>query len=1102
MRNKPRRYASSFWWKALGLLLAVCPLNEAFAQKISLKCQQVPLYKAIELVAHQADMSVVYNTEDIDSAQKVSIQCENAEVQQALNLLLQGTGIGYKIAENHLVFFDVKESQQKQQMVTVRGTVTDDSKEPLIGVSIQNLRTKQGGITDFDGHFSIRVAIGDKIKTSYIGYASQIIEVKHQRTIDIVMAEDTKLLDEVVVTALGIKREEKALSYNVQQVDASEITTVKDANFMNSLAGKIPGVSINASSAGAGGATRVVMRGTKSISSNNNALYVIDGVPIFNANNGTVSGGEYSIQPGGEGISDINPEDIASMSVLSGPAAAALYGSNAAQGVILITTKKGVAGKTHVTITSNASFSSPFVMPEFQNTYANKPQSFRSWGNKLDASSGYKPSSFFNTGSNIQNTISLTTGNEHNQTYVSIGSTNAKGLILNNDYNRYNFTFRNTTSFLDNKMKLDLSLNVIRQDNQNMMAQGQYFNPLLPVYLYPRGENFDDARLFERYDEGRNINVQHWPWGSVGMNMQNPYWLAKRNEYGTKRNRYMANVTLQYDINSWMNIVSRARLDNSTVDNETKRYASTAELFADPKGFYSFSKGNDNQYYGDVMLNIDKRIDDFSLNVNAGGSATYLYSDYAGYQGGLKDLPNVFNFYNINVKSGRDAYPKQEGYEETTISTFASAELGWKSMLYLTVTGRSDWASALANTAQSSFFYPSIGLSGMVNEMVKLPSWIPYFKVRGSYASVGSAIPRGMSQPRYRWDEATGKWSTNSDRPLGELKPERTDSWEAGFSTKMFENHVTLDVTWYRSNTKNQTFTAPTSLSSGYSSIKVQSGDVQNTGWEVSLGLNHKLGPVDWDSNVTFSTNKNEIKELVDDYYDVLSGKSFSLTESPQGGLGSVQYILTKGGTMGDIYSKTGFRRDSEGNIWVGQDTQNVQVVQLENPEKLGSVLPKANIGFRNHFNYKGIDLGFMVSARLGGIVVSPTQAILDEFGVSKATAIARDNGGVWVNNGYISAENYYTAVGGKNGVMSEYTYDATNVRLQELSLGYSLPKKWFNDFCSLKVSVVGRNLWMIYNKAPFDPQSTASSGTYYQGLDFFMQPSLRNIGFNVKLQF
>lgn len=983
--------------------------------------------------------------------------------------------------------------------ITVTGRVTDSNGEPLAGVSIQVKGIKGGTISDVNGNYSISTEASNPILTfTYIGLKTQEVAVKGRTSISIVLQEDdSHALNEVVVTALGIKRSQKALSYNVQEVKGNELSTVKDANFINALSGKVAGVNINASAAGTGGATRVVMRGTKSISSGNNALYVIDGVPIYNRNGGATEG-EYSGQPGGEGISDINPDDIESVSVLSGPSAAALYGANAAQGVVLITTKKGKEGKVKITVNNSTTFSSPFVMPQFQNSYGNRPGEYMSWGDKMETQSSYNPKNFFNTGTNVQNGVSLSVGSEKSQTYLSASTDNATGIMPNNSYNRYNFYFRNTTKFLNDKMTLDVSANYIKQNDKNLTAQGEYWNPLIDVYLYPRGENFDDIRMYERWDEGRQINVQYWPWGTS----QNPYWIAYRNVRQSKRDRYMLSASLKYDFADWINVVGRIRVDNSNSSFEDKRYASTNTLFSGEKGFYKYTKSTEKQTYGDLIANINKSFNDFSLSANIGVSGSYTNNDNAGFQGALKDIPNLFNYYNIDFKTGRDAYPIQDGSETSTLSAFGSAELGWKSMLYLTLTGRNDWASALAKTEQASFFYPSVGLSGILSEMMKLPRFISYLKVRGSWASVGSAIPSGLSQPRYKWNPATGKWATNTYRPLGKLYPERTNSWEAGLTAKFFGNKVSLDATWYLSNTKNQTFSIPISASSGYSSMYVQSGNVRNQGVEVSLGLNNKFGNLLWNSTFTFAYNDNKVVELLDNYHDPVTNEDYSLSEFGVGGVGSLSYKLTKGGSMGDIYVNKRLKRDEQGNIWIDPTTKNVVLENLSKPVKVGSVLPKSNMGFRNDFTYKNLNLGFLLTARFGGDVVSVTQAIMDEYGVSQTTEAARDNGGIAVNNGMISAENYYTTTGGKNGLLQNYIYSATNIRLQEAHIAYTFPTKWFKNKLILTCSVIGRNLLMLYKRAPFDPETTASTGTYYQGIDLYMQPSLRNIGFNVNIQF
>lgn len=974
---------------------------------------------------------------------------------------------------------------------TVGGTVLDENGEPVIGATVTVKGTNLVTVTDIDGRFELKVPNGSILSVSYLGYTTAEVPATGEN-LTISLKPDERQLAEVVVTALGIRRSEKALSYNVQQVNSEQLTTVKSANFMNSLAGKVAGVNINASSAGVGGATRVVMRGPKSINQSNQALYVVDGVPINNRNNGE-TGSIYSTQPGSEGIADINSEDIESISVLSGPAAAALYGSAAAQGVIMITTKKGSKGRVQVTISNSSQFLSPFKMPEFQNSYANRPGEVRSWGEKGGSPyGGFEPEDFFNTGTNIQNNVALTVGNDRNQTYLSVGTTNARGIIPDNKYNRYNFTVRNTTKFLDDKLTLDFSLSYINQNDRNLMAQGQYFNPLVPLYLFPRGESFDAIRTFEVWDASRGIYVQNWNFGNA-LQMQNPYWVAKRMNRITHKHRYMTNASLKYQITPWLDVTGRLRFDRTNTKFEDQRYASTINLFAhSPYGFYKYENVADQALYGDLMANINKTLGDFSIGANIGGSFQRTQYEDEGYQGGLKAPSNLFTPNAIDYAAATNDNRPIYGFNKHYInSLFANAELGWKSMLFLTLTGRNDWDSALAGTKHESFFYPSVGMSAIISQMVQLPEFISYMKVRGSWASVGSAIsPNIASRWRYVYNPASQSYSTVTYKFPETFYPERTNSWEAGLTARFFDNALTLDVTFYQSNTRKQTFLRPITVGEGYSNEYVQTGNVRNRGLELSLGYNKTWGDFTWNSSLTYSMNRNKIIDLLEDPNEVIS----------QAGLNGANVILKKGGTMGDVYTYTDFARDNEGNIALDA-SGNVMRQTLSNPKYCGSVLPKGNIGFSNDFTWKGLNLGFLVTARLGGIVLSQTQALLDYYGVSQATADAREAGGIAVNTGMVSAESYYSVVGGDNPIWSEYIYSGTNVRLQEAHISYNLPRKWLGGM-DLTVGLTANNLFMIYCKAPFDPETTGSTGTFYQGFDYFMQPSLRTLGFNIKLKF
>ncbi len=1008
------------------------------------------------------------------------------------NVALYATESGISVSNGSL-------SSSSVAKVTTTGQVVDAKGEPLIGVSILEVGTTNGTITDIDGNFTLSVNEGATLEISYIGYKTQTLPVRAKLG-QIVMKEDTEVLDEVVVTALGIKRSQKALSYNVQEVKGDALTAVKDANFMNSLAGKVAGVQISSGATGAGGAARVVMRGMKSLTKDNNALYVIDGVPVFNTGS---SGGEgqYGAMGGSDAVADLNPDDIASVSMMTGPSAAALYGSAAANGVVLITTKKGQTEKTNLTVSNSTTFSKAYIMPEMQNRYGTSAGLF-SWGAATDRR--YDPSDFFNTGTNIINSIALSTGNAKNQTYLSASTTNSDGILPNNSYNRYNFTARNTTNFLNDRLTLDIGAQYIIQNNKNMVSQGQYYNPLPALYLFPRGDNFDEIRLYERYDTDYGYMKQYWPYGDGGMSLQNPYWIQNKILRTSEKKRYMLNASLKWKVTDWFNITGRVNLDNSDYRNRSEKSASTLTTFCGVNGGLEDAMRQERSIYADVLGNIDKTFGEFRLNANFGASIYHTSMNQLSIAGDLK-IPNFFQMNNINYSANYK--PDPQGYDDEIQSVFASAELSWRNQLYLTVTGRNDWDSKLAYSKHPSFFYPSVGLSAVLSDMLELPEVISYAKIRGSYTIVASSFDRFLTNPGYVYNAQTHNWENPTVYPMDDMKPEKTKSWEIGLNLKFWENRFNLDATYYRSNTLNQTFSVDIPPSSGYNKAIVQAGNVQNQGVELGLGFHDEWAGFGWSSNATFTLNRNKVIRLASGSVNPVTGEEIQMENMPVGWLGkenvAPRVILTEGGSMTDIYVYNQLTRDNNGNIKVDQNG-NLSMTSSSTPTKVGDLDADFNLGWTNHFTYKGIDLGVVLSARVGGLAYSATQGILDYYGVSEASATARDNGGIPINNGLVTAQKYYQTIGtGEGGYGRYYLYSATNVRLQELSLNYTLPKKWFKNVANITLGVVGRNLWMIYCKAPFDPElSAATASNYYMNVDYFMQPSLRNIGFNVKVQF
>lgn len=1077
--------------------------EEGYAQRTrgAISMSNASIEQVLNRIEKTSDYVFLYNDKTIQTNRLVSVNNRSGKITEILDDIFKGTNVTYTVVDKQIILSTAKANRVNQNTSKqIKGVVKDTQGEPIIGVNVKVKGSTSGTITDLDGKFSLQVSSGSILEISYIGYASKEVKIINYNDLSITLEEDTKVLNEVVVTALGIKKETKALTYNVQELKAADLTTVKDANFMNALAGKVAGVSINSSSSGVGGGVKVVMRGPKSLSNNNNAFYVIDGIPMPSLQTTQPNDFYTGMGQSGDGASMINPEDIESMSVLSGAAASALYGSEAQNGVIMITTKKGVKNHTNISYTNSTSFYSPFVMPEFQNTYGVSAGTYYSWGAKLGTPSNYDPKDFFRTGYNVGNSLTLSTGNDKNQTFLSLASTGAEGIISNNTLNRYNFSIRNTSSLLNDKLRLDLSAMYMNVREQNMVAEGQYFNPIVATYLMSPSFSLDTYQMFETYNESRGFKTQYWPWGNLGIGMQNPYWITKRDLFVNHKNRFLISGGANYEIAKGITLGARTKMDYTSGLYEKKYNASTDAIFAGKYGAYFKADDTTRQIYGDIMLNVDKYFGDFSLNSTIGSSI--LDTDYRYYTvgGDLNSVANNFTLKNLNTNK---LVPDENGYHDQTQSIFMTAQLGWQSKLYLDATGRVDWASGLAWTDTKSVAYPSIGLSAILTDLFNIKSRaLTFLKIRGSYSEVGNSPARYRAYQTYPYESGTP--TTMTTYPNKNLKPERTKAWELGLQSHFWGDKVALNVSLYKTSTYNQLFNPSLSSSSGYSSIYINGGQVDNKGIEVGLSLNQHIGPVKWNSTLTYALNKNKIVKMLRP--TTVDGLTIEQDHLDLVNIGNVMSRLYEGGSIGDLYV-TCLRTDSHGYVYV--DYVNNTVFKDEKAGKLhdgyiyaGNSQAKYTIGWRNQFNWKGLSLGFLINARVGGVGVSMTQALMDSYGVSKVTADARDAGGVTVTGSFIPAvQKYYQAVGTSAGSM--YVYSATNVRLTELSLGYDLPiNKWVKWMQGMNVSLTGRNLLMLYCKAPYDPELTASTGTHFDGMDYFMQPSLRNLGFSVKLNF
>ena len=549
---------------------------------------------------------------------------------------------------------------------TVTGTVLDDYGEPLIGASVtaEGVTPPLGVITDLDGHYEISVPAGvAQLRFSFIGQEDALETIGNRSVINVTLASANIALNATVVTAMGIKKEEKSLSYNVQQTKLESVSPV--GSFVNSLNGKVAGVSINQSSTGVGGASRIVMRGSKSISNNNNALYVIDGIPMQSLRGTQPEGVFAGAGQTGDVLGSLNQEDIESISVLSGPSAAALYGANAANGVIIITTKKGGKDRLDIDYSNSTMFSRAYIMPEFQNTYgATSPGSYYSWGQKLATPSKYNPRDFFQTGFNEVNSLGISTGTERSQTYLSAAIANARGIVHNNNLGRYNLSFRNTTDILKDILTLDVNITYGRVNEQNMIAQGEYGNPIVPVYLFPAGEDWSKVEVYERYDTGRGIKTQFWPY-DFEHSMQNPYWITEHQKWQNTKSRLMGSAQISYKPLKWLTLSARAKYDRTDEVQEQKFDAGTNTLFTEGSKHGKYSRNNQytEQAFGEVLATFNKYFGDNVVNlsgvVGANIDNVVFRTDFAG--GPLIQVNNKFDLNNIdrassNAAIGSDGY--------------------------------------------------------------------------------------------------------------------------------------------------------------------------------------------------------------------------------------------------------------------------------------------------------------------------------------------------------------------------------------------------------------------------------------------------------------
>ncbi|MFH4965687.1 SusC/RagA family TonB-linked outer membrane protein [Gaetbulibacter sp. M235] len=1022
--------------------------------------------------------------------------------------------------------------QNAKAQTTVTGTVTDsNSGIPLAGANIIVKGTSNGVSSDFDGNFSIEVSDQSAILVfSYIGYTSKEVAVNNQTNIIVTLVEDASQLDEIVVTALGISREKKSLGYAVSTIEGSSVSLAKETNVISSLAGKVAGVVVSKSTSGAGGGTRVVIRGNGSLTGNNQPLYVIDGVPVDNSGVSNAGSGEYTVRDLGTGISDINSDDIESMSILKGPNAAALYGSRAANGVVLITTKKGKLNKgLGVSFNSSAVFDSPLVLPEYQNEYGRGTDggfpnivptdplvtqvtavtNTGSWGPKFDGSSQLEfngqmrpyvaqsnnVKDFFETGVSFVNTVSISNSNENSSVFFSYTNSDIQSILPNSGLKRNNFNLRGFTKLSD-KLSFDAKVTYFLQSAKNRPEQG---TEGLAAYLWglPRNVSLSDLKAYQNLANPIDPN-NPYKVISPRTGTGNPYWILYNDSNEDQRTRITGFAKATYEFTDWLSAFIRVGRD--AVSQDTKSIHAVGHHFY-PGGDIRFGQNDITETNYDFLLMFNKDLSDkFNLSLNAGGNMLHSTRINSGSFGKNFKIPG--KYFLDNADGNTVVATQSDLIEKKVNSVYGQGSLSYMDMVYLDLTARNDWSSALA-AENRSYFYSSASLSFLLHKMFDLQGTdIDFLKLRASTANVGNDTDPQQIVNLFTVASDGYLGNTQVNRPSikfsESLKPEDIRSTEVGLEARAFKNRLYADFSYYSITTKNLIFDVPVDPGTGYSYFRENIGKLTNKGFELLVGgkpiQNENFS---WDISANISKNDNKLESLIE-------GQDNFTFSTSNGGVVDVRAQV--GGGYGDIYTTTWLRND-QGQLIV---TDEGRPQATSEREKFGNYQPDYTGGITNTFNYKNFTLNFLVDFRIGGDVYSGTDAALDASGVSKRSLQFRE-GGVVVdgvhsdgtpNTTSISAQDYWGAV---SGIGSEYVYDQSNARLRELSLTYSFPKKLLEKTFvqNVSLSLTGRNLFFLWKKTDnFDPESSYSTNNFSQGVLFYALPTTKSYGLSLNVNF
>lgn len=1018
-------------------------------------------------------------------------------------------------------------AQNVQQDADCKGVVIDATGEPVIGASVVvKGKAGAGTVTDIDGNFTLKnVKKGETLRITSLGM-TPVEVVYNGSNVKVTLKDDSKALDEVVVTALGIKRERKSLGYAIQDVKGDAILNSHENNVANALTGKIAGVQITRSSNGPGGSSKIQLRGNNSVTGLNQPLIVVDGVPMDNFTGADNNDYWNPSADMGNGLSDINPEDIESMSVLKGASAAALYGSRAGNGVILITTKSGRQTKgLGITVTGTVSAESIFMKPDVQTTYGQGTQgvynstSGLSWGPRIEGQEyvrwdGQKVKmqsydnldNYYGTGTELQENVTLSQQYGKTSIYASMTNMNNKSMTPGAKLNRTNLMLRGVTSFGKNDAwTFDGKVQYIRNKANNRPVSGNNNNnSALGLFTFPTTL---DIRDFENCIDENNEMV--W-WNKDG---NNPYWMSKYSLSDDSRDRFLMNASLKYKVLSWLTAEIKAGTDMYTLEATRRVYSGNSNVT-------TLYEQNINHFYENnfsylLTATKDNIFDKFGGTVTFGGNL--MATKKTGMKGLASKLviPNKFSLNN-----GENKADISETYTQKKInSLYGTVGINYDGWAFLDATFRNDWSSALSKENRS-FFYPSVSASWLFGEMFnkigkKMPSWFSFGKIRASYAEVGNDMDPYQLYNLYSTSpDSHGGITASSSNTLynKNVKNELIKSYEVGVELKFLNNRLGLDFAWYKSNATNQLMNLPVNSLSGYNYKKINAGDIQNTGVELmAYATPIRTKDFEWTINYNISHNNNTIKDLYDgvDRYQL-------------GGYDNIRIYAIKGGKYGEIWG-TKFLRVEDGQ-YKGQLllTSDGLPQATSEMEKIGDQQATCNMGLTNSFSYKGWNLSFQIDARIGGEIFSGTNAMMQRSGTAAATApggkrvddmvvagVYKDANGNYVQNtNKVTTQQYWNAVAGTGnmGIGEANIYSASNIRLRNVSLGYNVPSSILaktNFIQSLKAGFTVTNVFMIHsNMNGIDPESVFATSTNATGFEYAGIPTTRSFVFNVSIGF